>query len=86
MKVSKQYAFDKSDVPAMSDYLEVRYSAALPALPSDLSGQTFSHVFATNTSALESFLLERKIKGPSWLDVTGAQVSFVVATEKGKTE
>jgi DNA polymerase alpha subunit A len=74
MQVIKHYAFDKPDVPEMSECLEVRYAADLPALPSDLVGKTFSHVFGTNTSALETFLLDRKIKGPSWLDVSGAQV------------
>jgi DNA polymerase alpha subunit A len=75
MKVTRMYAFDKPDVPAESEYLEVRYSADLPVLPMDLFGETFSHVFGTNTSALETFLLDRKIKGPSWLDISGAQVS-----------
>lgn len=43
--------------------------AEFPALPSDLKGETFSHVFGTNTSFLEHFLLSRKIKGPCWLDI-----------------
>lgn len=43
--------------------------ADLPALPKDLQGETFSCVFGTNTSALELLLLERRIKGPSWLDI-----------------
>lgn len=43
--------------------------AEFPALPSDLKGATFSHVFGTNTSSLEHFLLSRKIKGPCWLDI-----------------
>jgi len=76
MKVSRQYAFDKTDVPAESEYLEVRYSAEFPTLPADLSGETFSRVFGTNTSALEMFLLDRKMKGPSWLDISSAQVSL----------
>jgi DNA polymerase alpha subunit A len=75
MKVSRQYAFDIPDVPVVNDYLEVRYSADLPVLRSDLCGETFSHIFATNTSALETLLLDRKIKGPSWLDIRDAQVS-----------
>jgi DNA polymerase alpha subunit A len=49
-KVTKKYSFEKANVPAESDYLEVRYAADLPVLPSDLSGETFSHVFGTNTS------------------------------------
>ena len=43
--------------------------ADLPQLPSDLEGQTFSRAFGTNTSSLELLLIERKIKGPCWLDV-----------------
>lgn len=41
----------------------------MPQLPSGLKGSTFSHVFGTNTSSLEHFLLSRKIRGPCWLDV-----------------
>ncbi|XP_042236184.1 DNA polymerase alpha catalytic subunit-like [Homarus americanus] len=67
--VTKKYAFEKSEVPQESEYLEVRYSANLPVLPNDLRGNTFSHVFGTNTSPLEIFLLDRQIKGPGWLDV-----------------
>lgn len=62
-KVVRKYAFDLSDVPAESEYLEVKYPATFPKLSSDLKGETFSRIFGTNTSALEIFLLERKIKG-----------------------
>lgn len=41
----------------------------MPQLPQDLKGETFSHVFGTNTSGLELFLMNRKIKGPCWLEV-----------------
>ncbi|KAK4326034.1 hypothetical protein Pmani_003411 [Petrolisthes manimaculis] len=68
-KVTKKYCFEKVEVPEESEYLEVRYSADLPALPSDLQGETFSCVFGANTSALELLLLERRIKGPGWLDI-----------------
>ncbi|XP_078513931.1 DNA polymerase alpha catalytic subunit [Lissotriton helveticus] len=74
-KVEKNYAFEIPDVPANSEYLEVRYSAELPPLPKDLSGETFSHVFGTNTSSLELFLLSRKIKGPCWLEIKTPQLS-----------
>lgn len=68
-KVQKAYAFEIEDVPVTSEYMEVRYSADGPQLPCDLSGQTFSHVFGTNTSSLELLLLNRKMKGPCWLNV-----------------
>lgn len=73
-KVDKNYAFEIPDVPSQCEYLEVRYSAEFPALPADLKGATFSHVFGTNTSSLEHFLLSRKIKGPCWLDIKTPQL------------
>ncbi|XP_074549781.1 DNA polymerase alpha catalytic subunit [Halichoeres trimaculatus] len=73
-KVERNYAFEIPDVPTQSEYLEVRYSAEFPALPSDLKGATFSHIFGTNTSSLEHFLLSRKIKGPCWLDIKTPQL------------
>ncbi|XP_072546026.1 DNA polymerase alpha catalytic subunit isoform X2 [Salminus brasiliensis] len=68
-KVEKNYAFEIPDVPTQCEYLEVRYSAEMPQLPSDLKGSTFSHIFGTNTSSLEHLLLSRKIRGPCWLDI-----------------
>uniref|UniRef100_A0A3B5AJM4 DNA polymerase n=1 Tax=Stegastes partitus TaxID=144197 RepID=A0A3B5AJM4_9TELE len=73
-KVDKNYAFEIPDVPSHCEYLEVRYSAEFPTLPSDLKGATFSHIFGTNTSSLEHFLLSRKIKGPCWLDIKTPQL------------
>uniref|UniRef100_A0A8C0JZW2 DNA polymerase n=1 Tax=Canis lupus dingo TaxID=286419 RepID=A0A8C0JZW2_CANLU len=72
--VEKNYAFEIPDVPEKSEYLEVRYSAEMPQLPQDLKGETFSHVFGTNTSSLEMFLMNRKIKGPCWLEVKNPQL------------
>ncbi|XP_010605467.1 DNA polymerase alpha catalytic subunit isoform X2 [Fukomys damarensis] len=72
--VEKNYAFEIPDVPEKSEYLEVRYSAEMPQLPQDLKGETFSHVFGTNTSSLELFLMNRKIKGPCWLEIKNPQL------------
>ncbi|XP_078265270.1 DNA polymerase alpha catalytic subunit [Rhinoraja longicauda] len=73
-KVEKKYAFEIPDVPENCEYLEIKYAADLPPLPSDLKGETFSHVFGTNTSSLELLLLNRKIKGPSWLEFKAPQL------------
>jgi DNA polymerase alpha subunit A len=43
--------------------------AEYPALPHDLKGDTFSHVFGTTTSSLEIFLIEQGLKGPGWVDI-----------------
>ncbi|XP_063490818.1 DNA polymerase alpha catalytic subunit isoform X10 [Symphalangus syndactylus] len=72
--VEKNYAFEIPDVPEKSEYLELKYSAEMPQLPQDLKGETFSHVFGTNTSSLELFLMNRKIKGPCWLEVKSPQL------------
>ncbi|KAJ6667574.1 hypothetical protein lerEdw1_016695 [Lerista edwardsae] len=73
-KVEKNYAFEIPDIPAKSDYLQVKYSAEYCRLPQDLKGETFSHIFGTNTSSLELFLMNRKIKGPSWLEIKSPQL------------
>ncbi|OQV12748.1 DNA polymerase alpha catalytic subunit [Hypsibius exemplaris] len=80
MQKTKKYAFEKTEVPDEAEYLEVRYPFSDPVLPEDLTGSTFSHIFGRNTSALEIFLLERKIKGPCWLDLDGALAASTKTT------
>ncbi|CAN0864074.1 DNA polymerase alpha catalytic subunit [Linum grandiflorum] len=66
--VKRKYAFERSDVPLGENYaLKVNYSFKDSPLPTDLRGETFTTLLGTNTSALELFLVKRKIKGPSWL-------------------
>nr|CAB3264997.1 DNA polymerase alpha catalytic subunit [Phallusia mammillata] len=67
--VEKKYAFGVQNVPHQAQYLEISYPAEHGQLPTDLVGDTFRCLFGANQSALESFLLERKIKGPSWIDI-----------------
>ena len=43
--------------------------AEFQQLPQDLRGETFSHVFGVNTPSLEILLIERKMKGPCWIDI-----------------
>jgi hypothetical protein len=47
----------------------------VPNLPADLKGETFSHVFGTNTSALEHFIIKRNLMGPAWLEIKHAKMS-----------
>lgn len=56
-------------MPEEVECLEVRYSAARPGLRPTTRGRTFSKVLGTQTSFLEILLLDRRIKGPCWLDV-----------------
>jgi DNA polymerase alpha subunit A len=71
--VTRKYAFEKTDVPTEATVLKCKYSAAFPALPGDVSGRTFSHVFGTNIMPLERFLMKRDLMGPCWLQVKGAK-------------
>ena len=67
-----KYAFEREDVPSGDvQVLEVRYQASQPQLPSDLEGQTFTHVFGRNTSPLETLLMKLNLMGPGWLRVSG---------------
>ncbi len=50
-KVTCKYSFEKAEVPQESEYLQVKYSMDYPAPNKTDSGQTFSHVFGTNTSS-----------------------------------
>ncbi|XP_014473388.1 PREDICTED: DNA polymerase alpha catalytic subunit [Dinoponera quadriceps] len=65
----KHYSFEKEGTPKTSDYLEVRYNARYPAINADYSGPAIERVFGTTVNPLELLLVERKIKGPGWLDV-----------------
>lgn len=44
-------------------------------IPLNASGERYSHVFGSNTSPFELFVVERKIMGPCWLNITGAEVT-----------
>ncbi|KAF9923095.1 DNA polymerase alpha catalytic subunit [Linnemannia zychae] len=73
--VERKYAFELPGVPSSAEYLKVVYKYSLPSLPTDLKGETFSHVFGANTSALEHFIIKRNLMGPSWLEIKHARMS-----------
>ncbi|KAI9828040.1 MAG: DNA-directed DNA polymerase alpha catalytic subunit pol1 [Thelocarpon impressellum] len=74
---SRKYAFELPDVPKEADYLKLLYPYDNSPLPSDATGETFSHVFGTNTALFEQFVLWRNIKGPCWLKIENADFSAV---------
>lgn len=70
-----KYAFELPDVPKESDYLKVLLPFKTPKnkhiiMPHDLEGETFCHVFGTNTNIFESFVVQRNIMGPCWLEIS----------------
>jgi len=68
---SRKYAFELADIPREADYLKLLYPYEKPALPMDIKGETFSHVFGTNTALFEQFVLWKNIMGPCWLKIDG---------------
>lgn len=74
---SRKYAFELPDVPKEADYLKLMYPYDKPALPIDSTGETFSHVFGTNTALFEQFVLWKRIMGPCWLKFDEADLNPV---------
>ncbi|CAI7667748.1 unnamed protein product [Penicillium pancosmium] len=74
---TRKYAFEMRGVPKESEYLKLLYPYDKPALPMDVKGETFSHVFGTNTSLFEQFVLWKNIMGPCWLKIDEADFSAV---------
>uniref|UniRef100_A0A1J3FNE3 DNA polymerase n=1 Tax=Noccaea caerulescens TaxID=107243 RepID=A0A1J3FNE3_NOCCA len=69
--VKRNYAFERPDVPAGEQYvLKINYPFKDRPLPQDLKGESFCAVLGSHTSALELFILKRKIMGPSWLKIS----------------
>ncbi|GME25628.1 DNA-directed DNA polymerase family B pol2 [Neofusicoccum parvum] len=69
---TRKYAFELPDIPKEAEYLKLLYPYDKPALPTDLKGETFSHVFGTTTALFEQFVLWKNIMGPCWLKIDGA--------------
>ncbi|WOO77500.1 DNA polymerase alpha catalytic subunit [Vanrija pseudolonga] len=74
--VNRKYAFEDHTVEhGESEWMKVVYPFDQPEIPVGTTGATFSHVFGANTSAFELLVLKRRIMGPCWLDIKGAEVS-----------
>ena len=74
---SRKYAFELPGIPKEADYLKLLYPYDKPPLPMDTTGETFSHVFGTNTALFEQFVLWKNIMGPCWLSIEGADFAAV---------
>ncbi|GLJ35374.1 hypothetical protein SUGI_0711430 [Cryptomeria japonica] len=71
--VKRNYAFERPDVLTGERYvLKLSYPFKDPPLPADLKGNHFSALFGTHSSALELFLIKRRIRGPAWLSISKA--------------
>lgn len=78
----KKYAFELPGIPHEAEYLKVLLPFNTPkckssAIPSDLQGDTFKHVFGGNTTMFENFVIQRKIMGPCWLEISDGDFDSV---------
>ncbi|KAF1983689.1 DNA polymeras-like protein alpha catalytic subunit [Aulographum hederae CBS 113979] len=74
---TRKYAFELPDIPKEAEYLKVLYPYDKPMLPTEIKGETFSHVFGINTSLFEQFVLWKNIMGPCWLKIADADFNAV---------
>lgn len=87
----KKYAFELPDVPEEAEYLKVLMPFNTPKsrnmpLPSNLEGSTFLKVFGTSSNIFESFVLQRRIMGPCWLEVSNADFDALKGTSHCELE
>ena len=79
-QVKRKYAFEHQDVPREeSEYLKVVYSAKHGTPSTDQcdnppASSSIERIFGASSSALELFLLKRKLMGPSWVLIKNPMV------------
>jgi DNA polymerase alpha subunit A len=83
---TRKYAFELADIPKEADYLKLLYGYDKMPLAADLTGETFSHVFGTNTSLFEQFVLWKNIMGPCWLKINNPDFGAVTNASWCKLE
>jgi DNA polymerase alpha subunit A len=86
-----KYAFEIPDIPRETEYLKVLLPFKKPknqklALPTDLEGETFSHAFGTNANIFESFVTQRSIMGPCWLEISQCNFNDIQNTSHCQVE
>uniref|UniRef100_A0A914NNZ3 DNA-directed DNA polymerase family B exonuclease domain-containing protein n=1 Tax=Meloidogyne incognita TaxID=6306 RepID=A0A914NNZ3_MELIC len=62
-----------ASVPKECQTVEVWAKCNFGRIPTNFSGDCFSHVMNTTTTALERVLIEREIYGPCWLQIRNAK-------------
>ncbi|KAH6965548.1 hypothetical protein EDB82DRAFT_303592 [Fusarium venenatum] len=69
---TRKYAFELRDVPKEAQYMKLLYPYNKPEVDPNRPGETYSHVFGSNTSLFEQFVLWKNIMGPCWLKIEDA--------------
>ncbi|RBR01602.1 hypothetical protein VDGD_06652 [Verticillium dahliae] len=82
----RKYAFELPDIPKEGQYLKCMYPYSMASVDARETGETFSHVFGTNTALFEQFVLWKNIMGPCWLNIKDADFSSLQNASHCKLE
>nr|UWK20247.1 DNA polymerase alpha subunit [Trichoderma rhododendri] len=85
-KCERKYAFELPDIPKEAEYMKLLYPYTKPQINMDAKGETFSHVFGTNTALFEQFVLWKNIMGPCWLKIQDADFGAIKNASHCKLE
>ncbi|KAI5460009.1 putative DNA polymerase alpha catalytic subunit [Mariannaea sp. PMI_226] len=82
---TRKYAFELPDVPKEAQYMKLLYPYTKPQIEPN-PGETYSHIFGTNTALFEQFVLWKNIMGPCWLKIEDADFSSIKNASHCKLE
>ncbi|KAI0540787.1 hypothetical protein GGR58DRAFT_87542 [Xylaria digitata] len=83
---NRKYAFELPGIPREAQYLKLLYPYTKPQISPETTGETFSHVFGTNTALFEQFVLWKNIMGPCWLNIKDPDFSTLKNGSYAKLE
>ncbi|KAI1500471.1 DNA polymerase [Biscogniauxia marginata] len=83
---TRKYAFELPGIPREGQYLKLLYPYTKQPIPPNTTGETFSHVFGTNTALFEQFVLWKNIMGPCWLKIKNPDFNSLKNSSHAKLE
>ncbi|KAI8628666.1 hypothetical protein F5Y19DRAFT_109467 [Xylariaceae sp. FL1651] len=83
---NRKYAFELQGIPREAQYLKLLYPYTKPQITAETTGETFSHIFGTNTALFEQFVLWKNIMGPCWLKIKDADFGTLKNSSYAKLE
>lgn len=77
-----KYAFELPGVPKEADYLKILLPFKTArnrglVMPAELEGETFLRIFGTNANMFESFVMQRNVMGPCWLEIKNGDFTAI---------
>ncbi|OAQ99209.1 hypothetical protein LLEC1_04889 [Akanthomyces lecanii] len=83
---TRKYAFELPGVPKEAQYMKLLYPYTKQQIDPNATGETFSHVFGSNTALFEQFVLWKNVMGPCWLKIEDADFGAIKNASHCKLE